>query len=125
MIFTTVMRSASHGKNFTIGLHVLIWSMLLAIPIFVFNTRSFEGLSHSFFIVTNIVHIGLFYLNAFLLYPKLLTKKWWWLYIISLAAVVYLTFMTKVFILQLNPDFQLTDINRRIIGAGPIPFLIA
>lgn len=124
MIFTSVMKS-SHEKYFNAGLHTLVWCMLLAIPIFFFNTGNFAGLSHSFFIITNILHIGLFYLNAFFLYPKLLTRKWWWLYIISLGAVVYLSFQVKVFVLQLDPAFQLTEINQRIIGFGPIPFLIA
>src|SRR5688572_29078353 len=124
MNFTTVMKS-SHEKYFNAGLHALIWGMLLAIPIFFFNTGNFAGLSHTFFITTNILHIGLFYLNAFFLYPKLLTKKWWWLYIISLGGVVYLSFWAKILILQLDPAFQLTGINRRIIGFGPIPFLVA
>lgn len=124
MNFTTYMKS-SHEKYFNAGLHALVWGMLLAIPIFFLNTGGFEHLSHTFFIVTNILHIGLFYLNAFYLYPKLLTRKWWWLYIISLAAVIYGSYYIKVLVLQLDPQFQLTEINRRIIGFGPIPFLIA
>ncbi len=119
------MRSVTQAKYFNIGLHSLIWCLLLAIPAIFFNNQTFQGLTHNFFILTNILHIGLFYLNAYYLYPRLLTKKWWWLYIISLGVLVALTFRVKIFFLQLDPAFQLTEINRRIIGFGPIPFLIA
>lgn len=119
------MRSVTQGKYFNIGLHALIWCLLLAIPVFFINNETFQGLSYNFFIFTNILHIGLFYLNGYYLYPRLLTKKWWWLYIISLGLIVGLAFRVKLFFLELDPAFQLTDINRRIIGFGPIPFLIA
>lgn len=125
MTFTTVMLSPSHEKYFSIALHMLVWGLLLAIPVFFFSGRSFEGLSHFFFISTNVFHIGLFYGNAYYLYPKLLTKKWWWLYIISLAAVIFLSNWIKLFFLHLDPSFQLTGINQRIIGFSPIPFLVA
>lgn len=119
------MRSVAKGKYFYIGLHTLIWCLLLAIPAIFFNNGTFHGLTHNFFIVTNIVHIGLFYLNAYYLYPRLLTKKWWWLYIISLGLLIALTFRVKIFFLQFDPAFQLTDITRRVVGFGPIPFLVA
>lgn len=118
------MRSVTQAKYFNIGLHTLIWCLLLAIPVFFLNNEPFAGLSYNFFIVTNILHVGLFYLNAYFLYPRLLTKKWWWLYIISLFLLVALTFRVKLLFLELDPAFQLTDINRRIIGFGPIPFLV-
>lgn len=125
MIFMKGMMPVSHEKLITIGLHALTWCLLLAIPAFFLSSEGFAGLSYSFFTITNIAHVGLFYLNAFFLYPKLLTRKWWWLYIISLAAVVIATYWIKVFFLQKNDGFQLTEINRRIIGFGPIPFLAA
>jgi two-component system, LytTR family, sensor kinase len=125
MIFTKGMTPNSHEKIVNVGLHALTWCLLLAIPVFFFSNRSFEGLSHIFFIVTNIAHIGLFYLNAFFLYPKLLTKRWWWLYLISLGLLVFAAYWIKIFILQTDPGFELTAINRRIIFFGPAPFLVA
>jgi sensor histidine kinase YesM len=104
---------------------VVVWGLLLAIPAIFFSEASYAGLSSTYFTVTNILHIGLFYLNAYFLYPRLLNKKWWWLYIISILALVYLTFHVKLFFLQLDPAFQLTDMNRRIIGFGHVPFIIA
>lgn len=125
MKFAAMDSRAGKRNYFSIGLHILIWTLLLAIPTFLFNGQTVEGLPHNYFIITNIIHIGLFYVNAWYLYPKLLTKKRWWLYIISLAALIWLANLAKIFFLQLNPSFELTEINRRIIGFGPIPFLIA
>ena len=119
------MLPTSREKWINVGLHALTWCVLLAVPIFFLGRDGFEGLSHSFFIITNIAHIGLFYFNAFFLYPKLLTRKWWWLYIICLLGMVFVSFQVKVFFLQLNSDFQLTEMNRHTIGFGPVPFLAA
>jgi two-component system, LytTR family, sensor kinase len=125
MNFTAVMRSVTHEKYFSIGLHALTWCMLLAIPIIFFSGRTFEGLSHTFFIVTNIYHIGLFYLNAYYLYPKLLNKKWWWVYLICLEVILHSSKLVKVYLLELDPSFQLTELNERIIFFGPFPFIAA
>jgi hypothetical protein len=40
------------------------------------SLRFFPG---SFFIITNIYHVGLFYLNIFLLYPLFFNKRKWWI----------------------------------------------
>ncbi len=120
------MKSVIGQRNFfNIGLHILVWGILLAIPIVIFADHRFEGLTHTFFWVTCLVHIGLFYFNAYFLYPRLLTRKWWWLYIISLAATVVLINRGKIFFLELDPGFTLTDVNRRVIFFGVIPFIIA
>jgi LytS/YehU family sensor histidine kinase len=70
-------------------------------------------------------HIGLFYLNAFYLYPKLLNKRTWWLYLICLLAIIAFSGFVKVFFLQLDPHFQFTPVNRRIIFFPLVPFLCA
>ncbi|MBL7696539.1 MAG: histidine kinase [Chitinophagaceae bacterium] len=113
------------NKYFAPAVHIFIWSVLLIIPTLLFWGHTFMGLSHIFFLVTSIYHIGLFYFNAYFLYPKLLTKKTWWLYIVILIAICKLSFNAKVFFLELDPTFQLTEENGRIIFFGLIPFLVA
>ncbi len=110
---------------FSTALHILIWALLLGIPSFLLPDKSFFGLSKWFFVITSVFHIGIFYLNAFFLYPKLLTKKYWWLYILSLVAIIIAAYHIKVFFLQLNPDFQLTEENKRVIVFGLMPFVFA
>ncbi len=110
---------------FVPGIHAFIWVLLLAIPHILVGNSNFLGLSKNFFLVTSIYHIGLFYLNAYYLYPKLLNRKWWWLYIIVIAAIIIGSFRVKVYLLQLDPNFRLTDANSRAIFFSLIPLLLA
>ncbi|MEP6951069.1 MAG: histidine kinase [Ginsengibacter sp.] len=112
-------------KYFTPGIHFLIWIVLLGIPTLIFGNRTFLGLQRNFFFITNICHIGLFYLNALFLYPRLLTKKRWPLYILTLAAIVAFSYYAKLYLLKLNPAFHLTTENNQVIFFAIIPFIIA
>ena len=111
--------------NFSTALHFLIWILLLGVPTFLLPNKSFFGLSKSFFFISSIFHIGIFYLNAYLLYPRLLTRKYWWLYIVSLVAIIIAVYHIKVYFLQLDPAFQLIDENKRVIIFSLMPFLFA
>jgi two-component system LytT family sensor kinase len=111
------------SKYFIPALHILTWTIVVGVPSFFGANQPFLGLSKSFFIVTTIYHIGFFYFNIFFLYPKLLTRKWWWLYIIALAVIVWVSYYIKLSILKLDPDFHLTLANQRVIFFGIIPFL--
>jgi len=106
-------------------MHITIWLLLISIPAFLFHGESFNGLTQTFFIVTLFYHIGLFYFNAYFLYPRLLTKKRWPLYIICIVAIVQASYYVKVYILKLNPGFTVTPQNSRVIFFSLIPFLVA
>lgn len=114
-------------KYFTLGIHILIWVLLFAIAAIAFSGVKFiTGLPHNFFLITNLYHIGVFYCNAYYLYPKLVNRKWWWLYPPAIAAVIMLSYFGKLFFLQLNdPSFHPSHINNGIILFPPIPFIIA
>lgn len=109
----------------TPAIHLLVWSILFLIPLLLFQDQPDPtGLPRGFFFVTNLYHIGLFYFNAYFLYPRLLTKKWWWLYLISLAALVAVSFQLKMLVIRLmDPGFELTDIKARIIFFPPVAIL--
>lgn len=111
--------------KFSTTLHILIWALLLGVPTVLLPNKSFFGLSKSFFFISSVFHIGIFYLNAYLLYPRLLTKKYWWLYILSIVAIIIVVYHIKVYFLQLNPDFQLIEENKRVIIFSLMPFLFA
>ena len=115
------------SKYVATGIHILIWVSLLAIPIFIFhNIPIVTGLPDYFFLITNIYHIGLFYLNAYFLYPVLFTRKSWWLYIPVLAVILSLSYYAKLFILKWAfPGFILNAFNNRILFFPPLAFLIA
>jgi two-component sensor histidine kinase len=104
-------------------IHAAVWIVLLGVPGILLWDQVLFGLSMPFYLLTTLYHIGLFYLNAFYLYPKLLNKKTWWLYIICLVAIIVISGFAKVFFLQLNPDFEFTAVNKRLIFFPLVPFL--
>lgn len=117
--------SFTQSKYFTPGIHIFIWLFLLATAAFVFRGPENTGLGGNFFLITNIYHIGLFYLNAYYLLPRLFNWKRWWLYILIIPAILILSYHAKVYLLKaFNPSFELNDINRRIIFFPPVPFLV-
>jgi two-component system, LytTR family, sensor kinase len=110
---------------FTKSLHIIVWAILLVIPSIVFRNQQMPGIPKGFFFITTIYHIGLFYLNAYFLYPRLLTRKRWPLYILAIAAIILFSNFAKVYFLQLDPNFNVTEENRGIIFFGLMPFLFA
>jgi hypothetical protein len=108
-------------------IHILVWLVLLIVPAIVFKEIKIEtGLPSKFFPVTNLYHIGLFYLNAYWLYPRFFTRTKWWLYFICLAAIIIGSYYGKIYVLQLlNPGFSVNDINDRLIFFPTFPFIIA
>jgi two-component system, LytTR family, sensor kinase len=112
-------------RYFTKTLHVIIWLVLISIPTIIFHGEKPGGLTQTFFIVSTLYHIGLFYFNAYWLYPKLLTRKRWPLYIISIVAIIQASYYLKTYLLRLSPDFILTPANHRIVFFSILPFVAA
>jgi two-component system, LytTR family, sensor kinase len=106
-------------------IHAAVWILLLGVPGIMHWDQEIMGLSVQFFLLTTLYHIGLFYLNAFYLYPRLLNKRTWWLYIICLLAIIAFSGFAKVIILRHIPGFQFTPVTRRIVFFPLIPFLFA
>jgi len=93
-----------NSRNITIALHVIIWSAVLGLPYVFTSPESHYGqiglLVCNFFTLTNILHIGLFYFNAFFLYSNFLTSKRWWLYMLSVAILIVVFYYGKLFIID-------------------------
>ena len=91
-------------KYITLTLHGLIWGALLSFPLFLGDSgsgRSYVGLiPGAFFTISNVMHIGLFYFNAFYLYPKLLNRKRWWLYLLCIVALVMMINYIKILVIR-------------------------
>jgi two-component sensor histidine kinase len=106
-------------------LHILTWAVLLFVPILVFHNSKWDtGLPDAFFYISNVYHIGLFYFNAYYLYPRLLTRKRWPFYILALVGIIIATNFAKIGLLQLFvPGFEVTAVNQKIIFFPTFPFL--
>lgn len=108
--------------------HVITWSMLFALPHLFIDTRNtkpgfFPG---SFFVITNLYHIAIFYLNAFILFPLFFNKRKWWIYLLLVAAVMIISYYLKLFIVQKwYSNVVLDTWAYRILFFPAIPFLVA
>jgi two-component system LytT family sensor kinase len=109
------------------SIHLLVWASLLTIPAIILSNISINtGLPEHFFLFTNIYHIGLFYLNAYVLFPKLNTPKTWPLYFLTLPAIVILSWYAKIYFIELaDPSFVRNSFNSRIIFFPPVAILFA
>ena len=116
------------SKYRTVLIHIAVWSILFILPHLVFDGRSIKPgfFPDNWFIITNLFNVGLFYINAFLFYPKLLNKNKWWLYILSLAALLAVSYYLKLWLTQIfYPKVILDNWARRILFFPSIPFIVA
>lgn len=96
------MKAASHNRNLQLALHLLLWSILLLLPYIVSNAThqySIGLLPGTFFTLAGVIHLLIFYGNALLLYPRLLNRRYWWLYLLSALLLIVGSFQLKYYIL--------------------------
>jgi hypothetical protein len=121
------MPAKINSKYTAVLLHVFIWSLLLSLPHFFFDSRNISpgSLPSSFYFITNLYHIGLFYFNAFFLYPSFFNKKRWWAFLLSVAAIIFFSYYLKMFIVkQWYPQVVIDESIFKIFFFPPFPFLI-
>lgn len=101
-------------KKIIIALHILIWSVLLLLPYIVSNAANdyrigtFPGL---FFTICGFIHMGIFYANSLVLYPRLWNKRYWWLYILSVIVLIGGSFPLKYSIMAHGFSSVLRDFS--------------
>jgi sensor histidine kinase YesM len=84
--------------------HIAIWGFLLIVPAFIrippHKEVDFTNLPGSIFFGMNLLNIGLFYLNAYFFYPRLMNKRQWWLYVILATGSLGLLFLFKITVIR-------------------------
>ncbi|QNL52412.1 histidine kinase [Olivibacter sp. SDN3] len=95
-----------------IAVHITVWLAILTLPYYIGNPPYYNigPLPGLFFTLTGIIHAIIFYVNAYLLYPKLFNRSYWWLYFISVPLLLMLSFQLKHAILvhwfpEITPGF--------------------
>lgn len=84
-----------------LSLHVLVWAAVLGLPYLLVTPDTHY--SHSlcnYFALSNLIHIGLFYLNAYLLYQHFFNRRKWWIYVLFLAALIIIVYESKLWMLH-------------------------
>lgn len=116
------MKAYLKAKYIVVLMHVLIWSALLLLPYAVstaaddYKIGPIPGL---FFTIAVYIHMGIFYGNAFFLYPKLFNKRYWWLYIIAALLLLMASFQLKYRIMVWWFPGLLKDITAYRFVFGP------
>ncbi|WP_089896243.1 sensor histidine kinase [Chitinophaga arvensicola] len=85
-------------KKIILTLHILLWSVVLLLPYLVSNAAhdySIGSIPGSFFTICGVIHIGIFYLHALVLYPRLWNKHYWWAYIPAVIVLIGGSFPLK------------------------------
>ncbi|MDG3581826.1 sensor histidine kinase [Galbibacter pacificus] len=110
------MHLLKNSDSLTITFHIIIWGMILSLPLII------PGVYHNFFpmsfnLIAGFIHLGIFYFNAYFLYPKLVSRRHWWLYIISLVLLIVFAFSLKHFILKIVfPGTTVTEDMDALLG---------
>jgi len=89
-------------RHFNFILHVLAWSIVLFFPYLVSsaaNQYKIGPLPGLYFTLSGIIHMIIFYGNALFLYPKLLNKAYWWLYIVIFILLIFFSVRLKSYML--------------------------
>ena len=111
------------ARNRWLWIHVTAWALLLLLPYILGLPANHSG-TGVFFILAGFLHIGLFYFNAFFLYPTLYTLRRWVLYIITGIAMIVLVILLKRYILHTWFPLAVADKNgwRMIVAPTVITF---
>jgi two-component system, LytTR family, sensor kinase len=90
-------------RYFNFILHAVAWSLVLLLPYFVSdaaNEYKIGPLPGVYFTLSGIIHMFIFYTNALLLYPKLLNRTYWLLYIVTVILIIILSTQVKFYMLS-------------------------
>ena len=119
-----------YGQSYQLWMHIIVWSLLLLLPFIIgsaTNHFSIGKIPALFFVVTGFIHIGLFYGNAFFLYPKLYTLRHWLIYLLCMVVILITVIAVKHYMLL--HWFGLTTLEanswRMIVAPVVLTFLIS
>lgn len=120
------MASPKTQHKLEIAIHISIWVTILFLPYLMSSADAgykIGGLPPAFFMLAGIVHAGIFYFNAFYLYPKLARGWRWWLYIPCAIAVIAVSFALKYqLIARLFPEVMLKSAAGLVFGPSVFVF---
>ncbi|GAB4030317.1 sensor histidine kinase [Spirosoma gilvum] len=92
------MNSILPSRFIFVGFHSLLWSTYLLLPYIVStaaNDYKIGVMPGLFFTLTGLIHLAIFYSNAYVLYPRLLNRRYWWLYLVAGVGLILLSFRLK------------------------------
>ena len=108
--------------------HAFTWSIVLFFPYLAgsaanqYKIGPHPGL---YFTLSGIIHIIIFYENTLYLYPKLLNRDYWWLYVVMTLLLVYLSVQLKFFLLERWFPEASPNVRTHIIFPSVLVFVVS
>jgi LytS/YehU family sensor histidine kinase len=107
---------------------VLTWSIVLLSPYFISsadNLYKIGPLPGVYFTLSGVVHMIIFYVNSYILYPKLLNRRYWWLYIVT--AILLIVFSVNVKFSMLTNWFpnDLADTKSHVLFPSVMALIVS
>ncbi|HEX5026311.1 MAG TPA: histidine kinase [Agriterribacter sp.] len=115
-------------RYFNFMLHALVWSIVLFFPYLVSdagNQYKLGPLPGFYFTFSGVVHMIIFYLNALLLYPKLLNRYYWWLYVISVIGLLLGSYWLKFLLVIWWFPGDLQEIKSHMLFPSLVAFIVS
>jgi two-component system, LytTR family, sensor kinase len=122
------MRNIVQYRYFNLALHAVAWSIILSLPYLVSdaaNEYKLGPLPGRYFTLSGIVHMIIFYLNALFLFPKLLNRRYWWLYIVSVVALLAFSIKVKFYMLETWFPNDLLETKTHVVFPSLIVFMVS
>lgn len=115
-------------RYFNLILHALAWSIVLFFPYLVSDADSqykVGPLPGGYFTLSGIIHMIIFYGNALFLYPKLLNRTYWMLYIASAILLVPFSVQIKSYMLALWFADASHDARSHVLFPSVLVFIVS
>ncbi|MBS1504986.1 MAG: histidine kinase [Bacteroidetes bacterium] len=112
------------------ALHIIIWGALLLLPYLVSssaNDYKIGVIPGLFFTETVLINAGIFYANAYYLYPKLYNRRFWFLYLIASILLLFASVWLKFHIIAAWFPYMMKEAAayRYIVAPSVITFIIS
>jgi two-component system, LytTR family, sensor kinase len=115
-------------RYFNFILHALAWSIVLFFPYLVSdagNQYRIGPLPGLYFTLSGMIHMIIFYGNTLFLYPKLLNRTYWLLYIVSVIVLVLFSVTVKFHILEWWFPHALPDARSHVLFPSLLVFIVS
>ncbi|WP_240347919.1 sensor histidine kinase [Longitalea arenae] len=122
------MMQTGKYPHFSWILHALAWSIVLLFPYFISSAGDqyrIGPLPGAYFTWSQLLHMIIFYGNSFFLYPKLLNRNYWWLYLFAAVLLILLSVRIKFYILEAWFPNDLAGARTHVLFPSVLAFIVS
>lgn len=115
-------------RYFSSILHVVTWGIVLFFPFFIAsagNEYKVGPLPGLYFTFSGIIHLVIFYTNAYLLYPKLLNRSYWIFYVLTVVGIIFVSVRVKFIILDQWFPGAGADARTHVLFPSVVVFIVS